>query len=138
MEPLNASDSKESVRYTEIKAISFVLPMADNGDLKRSFEIIQKQNIGLTVKKWCVAKHGEERVQNVAFRNIENVEIVVYVPAEDVEQLMRNAYKIKCFGHCQSTFSPQLCHRNFGLEAVELEAFEQQPLRRVVYLARFS
>jgi len=95
MEPLNASDSKESVRYTEIKAISFVLPMADNGDLKRSFEIIQKQNIGLTVKKWCVAKHGEERVQNVAFRNIENVEIVVYVPAEDVEQLMRNAYKIK-------------------------------------------
>jgi len=95
MEPLNASDSEETVRYTEIKAISFVLPMADNGDLKRSFEIIQKQNIGLTVKKWCVAKHGEERVQNVAFRDIENVEIVVYVPAEDVEQLMRNAYKIK-------------------------------------------
>jgi len=101
MEPLNASDSEKSVRYIEFKAISFVLPMIDRGDLKRSFEMIQNQNEGLNVNKWCVAKHtalkpyGEEYVQKVVYRIIENCEIVVYVPAEDVEQLMRNAYKIK-------------------------------------------
>jgi len=75
--------------------------MIDRGDLKRSFEIIQNQNEGLTVNKWCVAKHtalkpyGEEYVQKVVYRIIENCEIVTYVPAEDVEQLMRNGYKIR-------------------------------------------
>ncbi|XP_037709784.1 uncharacterized protein LOC119547141 [Drosophila subpulchrella] len=88
------------IKHFELVRCSFVVPMVVERELCRIFHIMEKQNCGLDLSKWCVVRKtaldpcSEDYARRVIFDGYPNYELVVYMDNCSKDYILHHCGKI--------------------------------------------
>nr|XP_016930018.2 uncharacterized protein LOC108009837 [Drosophila suzukii] len=103
------------IKHFQLVRCSFVIPMVVERELCRIFHIMEKQNCGLDLSKWCVVRKtaldpcSEDYARKVLFDGSINYELVVYMDNCSKDYIENHCGKILyIFWHLPVDFSTDL------------------------------